>query len=172
MTFIPTNPELGIQPIAVAAATGTVNHPLGTQIDAYDSTGVQGACKFIYLYGVVGNIVGLVVTYNATTGIVTAVPSTAHLGQPLAVSMNANVSPTTGSWYQIGGVAIIKKTAVAVNPAPLPLYISGTAGRLMPTLASGKEVLNIVTVNAATVASTVSTINANMQYPFAQGGIV
>ena len=171
MTFVPTNPEAGIQPIAQAATTGTVNHPLGTLVNAYDSTGVQGMCTFIYLYGVAANIVGLLVTYNASTGITTAAPSTAHLGQPLAVSMNANTSITTGSWYQVGGVAIIKKTAVKVNPA-VPIFLSGTAGRVFPTATSGKQILNAVTVNAATVASATSTINVQMQYPFAQGQVI
>jgi hypothetical protein len=171
MTFIPTNPEAGIQPIQSAATTGTVNHPLGTQVDAYDSTGVQGACKFIYLYGVASNIVGALVTYNASTGLPTLAPNTAHLGQPLAVSMNANTSLTTGSWYQIGGVAIIKKTATKVSPA-VPIFLSGTAGRIFATATSGKQVLNAVSVNAATVASATSTVNVQMQYPFAQGQVI
>ena len=171
MTFVPTNPEAGIQPIAFVPATGTVNHPLGTLVNAYDSTGVQGACTFIYLYGVASLAVGSLVTYNASTGITTLAPSTAHLAAPLAVSMAANTSPTTGSWFQVGGVAVIKKTAVKVSPA-VPLFLSATAGSVMPTQASGKQILNCITVNAATVASATGTINAQMQYPFAQGQIL
>ncbi len=122
MAYTPSTPELGIQPIAQSAATGTANHPLGTIVDAYDPT--YGAGKFIYLYGVASNVVGLVVTYNILTGITTAVPNTANIGNPLAVSMAANTSITTGSWYQIQGAAVIKKTAVKVSPN-VKLYISG-----------------------------------------------
>lgn len=166
MAYTPTTPELGIQPIAQAAATGTVNHPLGFTVDAYDPT--FGGGTFIYLYGVGSNTVGTVVTYNVLTGLTTLVPNTANIGNPLAVSMNANTSITTGSWYQIRGAAVIKKTAVKVN-ANVKLYISGTTGRLMPTAASGKQVLNTITVNAATVLSATSTITALINYPFAQG---
>lgn len=166
MAYTPTSTEAGVQPIALVPVTGTVNHPLGTIIDAYDPT--FGAGKFIYLYGVASNVVGLVVTYNQLTGITTAVPNTANLDKPLAVSMTANTSLTTGTWYQVAGAAVIKKTAVKVSPS-VPLYLSGTAGRLMSTAASGKQVLNMTSVNAATVASATSTITAQMAYPFAQG---
>lgn len=166
MAYTPSTPELGIQPIAQAAATGVLNHPLGFTVDAYDPT--YGGGTFVYLYGVASNVVGLVVTYNNLTGITTAVPNTANIGNPLAVSMCANTSITTGSWYQIRGAAVIKKTAVKVSPN-VKLYISGTAGRLMPTAASGKQVLDVITINAATVLSATSTITANINYPFAQG---
>lgn len=166
MAYTPSTPELGIQPIAAIPNTGTVNHPLGTVVDAYDPT--YGAGKFMYLYGVASNTVGTVVTYNQLTGITTLVPNTANIGNPLAVSMTANTSITTGSWYQIQGAAVIKKTAVKVSPN-VKLYISGTTGRLMPTAASGKQVLDCVTINAATVLSATSTITAQIAYPFAQG---
>ena len=166
MAYTPTIPELGIQPIAQIAATGTVNHPLGYIVEAYDPT--YGGGKFIYLYGVASNTIGSVVTYNQLTGITTLIPNTANLGAPFAVSMSANTSATTGSWYQLEGAAVIKKTAVKVSPS-VKLYISATAGRLMPTAASGKQALNVITVNAATVASATSTITAQLAYPFAQG---
>lgn len=168
MAYTPSTPELGIQPIAQAAATGTVNHPLGTIVDAYDPT--YGSGKFIYLYGVASNVVGYVVTYNQLTGITTAAPNTANLDKPLAVSMNANTSITTGSWYQVAGAAVIKKTAVKVSPS-VPLYLSGTAGRVMSTAASGKQVMNCTSINAATVLSATSTITAQLAYPFAQGAV-
>lgn len=166
MAYVPSTPELGIQPIAFVPTTGTVNHPLGTIVDAYDST--LGAGKFIYLYGVASNIVGAVVTYNQLTGITTLVPNTANIGNPVAVSMTANTSTTTGTWYQVAGAAVIKKTAVKVSPN-VKLYISGTTGRLMSTAASGKQILDMISINAATVLSATSTITAQINYPFAQG---
>jgi len=169
MAYTPDTPELGIQPIAAIAATGTVNHPLGRKVTAYDPTLGEG--EFIYLYGVASNIVGALVTYNSLTGITTLAPNTAHLAQPLAVSMAANTSTTTGSWYQVYGVAVIKKTATKVSPA-VPLFLSGTAGRVFATATSGKQILNAVSVNAATVASATSTVQVNIAWPFAQGQVI
>ena len=80
--------------------------------------------------------------------------------------MAANTSITTGSWYQVRGAAVIKKTAVKVSPN-VKLYISGTAGRLMPTAASGKQVLDAITVNAATVLSATSICDGENSYFFA-----
>lgn len=168
MAYTPSTPEAGIQPIAQAAATGVVNHPLGTIVDAYDPT--FGAGKFIYLYGVASNTVGSLVTYNQLTGLTTLSPTTGNKAQPVAVSMNANTSITTGSWYQVSGAAVIKKTAVKISPA-VPLFLSATQGRVKAVASAGLQLLNTVSVNAATVASATSTITAQIQYPFIQGQI-
>lgn len=168
MTYVPTTSELGIQPIAFTPTTGTVNHPLGTTVTATDPT--YGAGTFVYLYGVASNIVGAVVTYNQLTGLTTLAPNTANIGNPLAVSMTANTSLTTGTWYQVEGAAVIKKTAVKVSPN-VKLYLSGTIGRLMSTAASGKQVLGMVSINAATVLSATSTITAQISWPIAQGAV-
>jgi hypothetical protein len=168
MAYTPTTQEAGIQPIAQAAATGTVNHPLGFQVDAYDPT--LGAGKFIYLYGVASNTVGSLVTYNQLTGLTTLSPTSGNKAQPVAVSMNANTSTTTGSWYQIAGCAVIKKTAVKISPA-VTLFLSATAGRVKAVASAGLQLLNTVSVNAATVASATSTVQAQIQYPFIQGQI-
>lgn len=168
MTYVPTTPEFGIQPIAFTPTTGTVNHPLGTTVDATDST--YGSGKFVYLYGVASNFVGAVVTYNQLTGLVTLAPNTANIGNPLAVSMTANTSLTTGTWYQVEGAAVIKKTAVKVSPN-VKLYLSGTIGRLMSTAASGKQAIGMVSINAATVLSATSTITAQISWPVAQGAV-
>lgn len=151
--------------------TGTAGFPpLGTMVNAKDtSTSGQGACRFIVLKCFSAQVVGNVVTYNQLTGATTAVPNTANLGSPLAVAMAANTSGTSNyGWFQVGGAAVIKKTAVKVNPN-VKLYISGTAGRLMSTAASGKQVLECITNNAATVLSATSTITALIQWPVAQG---
>ena len=166
--WVPVNPEAGIQPITFVPTTGTVNHPLGTRVRAYDSTtSGQGECEFIYLYGVGSNIVGAVVSWNPLTGITTLLANTSDLALPLAVSMTANTSTTTGSWYQVYGAAVIKKTAVKVSPG-VKLYISGTTGRVMSTVATSKQVLRMISANAATVASATSTITALIVYPEAQ----
>lgn len=164
-----TTPLLGIQPIAQTSSTAM--HPLGTVVNAQDVLGASGsnygAGTFIYLKGVTSTVVGSVVSYNAYAGTTTLVPNTANLGAPLAVAMAACTTGLYG-WYQVGGTAVIKKTAVKVNPA-VKLYISATAGRLMSTAASGKQVLELITSNAATVASATSTVLALIQWPVAQG---
>lgn len=165
MAYTPSTPEAGIQPIAQISTTA--NHPLGTVITATDPT--LGGGQFIYLKGAASTVVGNVVTYDQVNATTTLVPNTANLDKPLAVAMAACTASYYG-WYQVGGAAVIKKTAVKVSPG-VPLYISATAGRLMSTSASGKQVRNCVTVNTATVASATSTVNANMQYPFAQGSV-
>jgi hypothetical protein len=108
------------------------------------------------------------VTYNQLTGLTTLAPSTANLAQPVAVSMAANTSTTALGWYQIAGEAVIKKTAIKINPN-VPIYLSGTAGRVMSTAASGKQILGARTNNAATVASATSTISVLINRPHAQG---
>lgn len=163
MAYTPSTPELGIQPIGLTSTTQ--NHPLGTIIDAYDPT--LGGGKFIYLKGVGSTVIGSNVIYDQVNGTTTLAPSTANLAQPLAIAMSANLLGSFG-WYQVSGAAVIKKTATKINPG-VQLFLSATAGRVQSAALSGKEILNCITVNAATVASATSTITANLQFPFAQG---
>lgn len=165
MAYVPTTPLLGIQ--AIADTSTTANHPLGTIVTAYDPT--YGAGEFIYLEGVANTVVGLVVSYNTTSFQTALSANTANLTTPIAVAMSANVADQYG-WYQIAGVAVVKKTAVAVAPA-VALYQSGTTGRLMSTVATNKQVQNAVSANTATVASATSTVNVLINRPAMQGAI-
>ncbi len=172
--FIPVENRLGIQPISQSNAklpsqyqVGQSQdfgqaHPLGTIVKAYDTTLGEG--EFIYLQGVASTVVGSLVNYDPVNATTTLVPSTASLNKPVAVAMSANVASQYG-WYQIAGAAVIKKTAVAISPAS-KLWVSATAGRVYATSVAGKQVLNAITVNAATVASATSTITALIQRPF------
>ncbi len=151
MTFIPNENELGLQPIAT---TSTVqNHPLGKIIRASDPTFGQG--EFIYLLGVASTVVGLVVTYSTTTYQTTLSPNTQNNVNPNAVAMAANVASQYG-WYQIGGLATVKKTAVQVLPNA-KVFQSGTAGRWMPTSGAGVHIMGARGANLTTVTSTTST---------------
>lgn len=165
MAYTPSTPLLGIQPIGLNSTTQ--NHALGTIIRADDPT--FGGGEFIYLLGVANTAVGLVVSYNATTFQTTLLPSTANLGTPIAVAMSANLAAQYG-WYQIEGLAVVLKSAVAVTPQA-KVYISGTTGRLMPTSASGKQILGAKFANLATVTSTTSTATALISRPTCQGQI-
>jgi hypothetical protein len=114
-------------------------------------------------------VVGSLVTYNATTYQTTLSANTANQATPVAVAMSANTAGLFG-WYQIGGLAVVKKTAVAVN-AQVPVYQSATVGRVMPTAASGKQVLGARSANLATVASGVSTVIVSINRPHLQGAV-
>lgn len=161
--------DSGVTPPNQATAIPTPPATLGKIARAVDPTFGEG--EFILLAGVAGTVVGSLVTWNTTSFTTALCPSTANLAQPVAVAMSANVAATTFAWYQISGVAVIKKTAVKVNPN-VPLFISATAGRVFPTVASGKELMGVRSANAATVASATSTINAVLGRPHAQGQVI
>jgi hypothetical protein len=114
-------------------------------------------------------VIGLAVTYNATTFQTTLAPNTANNADPVAIAMSANVAAQFG-WYQIGGLATVKKTAVQVLPGA-KIYQSATAGRWMPTSASGKQVIGARAANLTTVTSTTSTIIVLINRPGYQGQI-
>jgi hypothetical protein len=116
---------------------------------------------------VASTVVGSLVTYNTTTYQTALSPNTANLAQPVAVAMSANTAGTFG-WYQIEGLAVVKKTAVAVN-AGVAVYQSATTGRIMPTAASGKQLLGARSANLATIAATVSTVIVSINRPHLQG---
>ncbi len=180
MAFTPTDHRLGV-PSTFAQIDSAANYtsnsstaapnnwfPIGTIMRGADGT--LGGGEFIYLQGVASNAVGMAVSYNATTGAVTLLPSTANLGTPVAISMSANTSAANYSWYQIQGLATVLKSAVAVTPQA-KVYISGTTGRLMPTSASGKQIIGAKYANLATVTSTTSTATILLSRPWAQGQI-
>ncbi len=163
--YTPTENAIGIQPIAL---TSTVqNQPLGTIVRAYDPT--LGGGEFIYLLGAASTVVGLCYSYNATTFQTVVLPVTANLGTPIAVAMSANGAAAYG-WYQIEGLATVLKSAVAVAPQA-KVYISGTAGRLMPTSTSGRQILGAKYANLATVTSTTSSATILISRPTCQGQI-
>lgn len=166
MAYFPTESRLGLKGFAnIDTATAV---PFGTVVRGQDSASGAGGGEFIYLPGVAGTVVGSLVTYDPLNKKTALAPNTANLGQPLAVAMAAVATTANYGWYQIYGVATIKKTAVKVSPN-VAIFLSGTTGRIMSTAASGKEVINARTVNAATVASATSTVQVLINRPFAQG---
>jgi hypothetical protein len=169
MAYVITSGIAGVQPIAT---TSTVkNHEFGKIVRATDPTYGEG--EFIYLLGVANTVVGSMVTYKASTG-VTALSSTSGTtngGAPVAVAMSANVASQYG-WYQISGDAVIKKTAVKVDPAgTTKVYLSATSGRVMQTSVSGRQVLGARWIATTTVTSTTSTAIATLNRPHQQGAI-
>lgn len=160
----------GAQPIANTETTQ--KHPLGTIVRGVDPTYGEG--EFIYLLGVASTAVGFLVTYNATTYQTTlsptSGPSAPYNGNSVAVAMSANVASQYG-WYQISGLAVIKKTAVACLPQ-VPIFWSATAGRMKTLLSLGRQILGAKTANLTTVVSTTSTVVCQISRPFLQGQII
>ena len=161
------NTDAGVTMANGSSAIPTPPNTLGQVVRAFDPTYGEG--EFIMLVGVASTVVGSLVTYNATTYQTTLSANTANQATPVAVAMSANTAGLFG-WYQIGGLAVVKKTAVAVN-AQVPVYQSATVGRVMPTAASGKQVLGARSANLATVASGVSTVIVSINRPHLQGSV-
>ena len=165
MAYVFSDVTIGLQ--AITDHDTTQNHRLGMLTRAEDPT--YGGGEFIYLLGVASTVVGDVVTYNATTHQTTRLANTANLAAPVAVAMSANVASEYG-WYQIGGLAVVKKTAVTWEPQKAA-FISGTTGRVMDTTASGKQILGAKSANLTTVTSTTSTIVLQISRPHCQGQV-
>ena len=161
------NTDSGVTMANGTSAIPTPPATLGMVCRAFDPTYGEG--EFILLVGVASTVVGSLVTYNATTSQTTLSANTANQATPVAVAMAANTAGLFG-WYQIGGLAVIKKTAVATN-AQVAVYQSATAGRIMATAASGKQILGARSANLATVASTVSTVIVSINRPHLQGAV-
>jgi len=161
------NTDSGVTMANGTSAIPTPPNTLGQVCRAFDPTYGEG--EFIMLLGVASTVVGSLVTYNATTYQTTLSANTANQATPVAVAMAANTAGLFG-WYQIGGLAVVKKTAVATN-AQVAVYQSATAGRIMATAASGKQILGARSANLATVASTVSTVIVSINRPHLQGAV-
>jgi len=165
MAFKPAESFQGVVDFTNIDASASRVLQVGFIVRGVDSASGQGAGEFIYLPGVASNIVGAVVSYNPLTPTCTLATNTTKQGLPLAVSMTANTTTTSYSWYQIAGVATIKKTAVKITPTE-KVAISGTAGRVLGGSTAGVTLWNSISVNAATVASATSTVQVLIQRPF------
>lgn len=157
----------GAQPIA--SNETTQKHKIGTIVRAISPT--YGDGEFIYLKGVENTVVGSMVIYKSDTGVTALSPDTAKSGAPVAVAMSACVASEFG-WYQFGGSAVIKKTAVNVDPAvALRVFQSATTGRVMQTSATSKQILGATFSTTVTVTSTTSTAVVTLNRPHVQGNI-
>jgi hypothetical protein len=165
MAYIFTDRAIGVTPDIDETITAIGAFPLGTIMRAKDATYGEG--EFILLLGVASTVVGSLVSYNATTYQTALAANTANLAGPVAVAMSANVAAQYG-WYQIGGLAVIKKTAVIVLPQ-VAVYQSATTGRIMSTAATGKQILGARSANLTTVTSATSTVVISINRPHKQG---
>ena len=178
--YIFTEPTAGSPPITdhvIPATVETVGStviknvlvPLGTIRRAVDP--VFGEGEFIRLVGIGSTIVGSLVTYDTTTW-QTALGTVAlvkNQGVPLAVAMSACVANEHG-WYQISGLAVIAKTAVACNPG-VPIFISATSGKIKVLASAGQQILGAQSANLATLSAGVTTVTCVINRPFGQGQV-
>lgn len=153
----------------IADTSTTQKHSLGQIVRGTDPTLGQG--EFIYLLGVASTEVGSVVSFNATTfqTALLTVTNGKNKGVPVAVAMSANGAAAYG-WYQISGLAVIKKTTVAVTPQ-VPVFISATSGRLKVLASAGQQILGAMTANLTTIVTTTSTVTVAINRPHTQGQI-
>lgn len=166
MAFKPIETFQGVVDFTNIDASAARTLPVGFTVRGTDTASSKtGGGEFIYLPGVASNVVGATVSYNPLGNTTTLTVNAIRQGLPVAVSMSANTATTSYSWYQIAGVATIKKTAVKISPA-VRLFQSGTAGKVFATSTAGVAICNCISVNAATVASATSTVQALIQRPF------
>lgn len=171
MAYVIATPNLGFPPITDIGATAKV--PLGTIVRAVDPT--LGSGEFIYLRGSASIVAGSLVYFsdNATADTVklTTTSGVVDGGSSIGVAMAAVVADKYG-WFQISGKATVLKTATKIDPATptAKVYLSATAGRVMPTSVAGRQVLGARFQAAATVTTTTSTAVVTLNRPSQKSG--
>ncbi len=157
----------GINTITTSIAPRPIFQPaLGQIIRAWEPT--LGYGEFIYLAVPTSTAVplGTLVTWftGALANYTVAVcPTTAKSAAPVAVCVS-NTSGSTGgitsnaisiqyAWFQIVGIAQTLKTAV-IHTLNSKVFVSGTAGRVMVTSASGTNIIGarFASSNSATIS--------------------
>lgn len=137
----------------------TKKHELGTIVSCKHAT--LGVGEFIYLEGVGSTTVGNVVSYDAATFQTALVSIAAGVSRPVAVAMSANVADQYG-WYQISGVAVVKKASGTSFAAAAPL---GAASGLAVAAATTVRLTGAVAQAAASGASAVTSVNVAINRP-------
>lgn len=177
MAYTIQTPSLGLMPIAntdagVLPANGSTRIPtpplqLGTIVRATDPT--YGTAEFILLAGVASTAVGSVVTYNTTSFTTALAPIGAYKPQPIAIAMSANVSASTFGWYQISGVAVVKKQCTVSLAAGATVGVL-SAGLIAGT-GSGKEVQGALVAAVASATAGRTTVQVVINRPHMQGRV-
>jgi len=155
---------LGAQ--AIADTSTTQQHELGTIVNAYDST--YGFGEFIYLKGVASTAVGSLVTYNTNSYTTTLAAVGTNKAQPIAVAMSANVANQYG-WYQISGIAVMKKTCTVSLAANAAVGVLTTG--LVAGTGSGKEIQGALVAAVASATAGRTTVQVVINRPHMQGRV-
>lgn len=161
------NKDAGYTPANASAAIPTPPMTLGMIVRATDPTYGEG--EFILLPGVASTAVGSLVTYNTTSYTTALAPVGTNKPQPIAVAMSANTSATTWGWYQISGMAVVKKTctvSLAANAAVGVLTVGLVAGT-----GSGKEIQGALVAAVASATAGRTTVTVVINRPRMQGRV-
>lgn len=117
----------------------TKRHPLGYEVEAVDPWWGYG--KFRYVESDAAILKGsLVAIGTAPTHLATLYPSTANLGQPMAIAM-APMADGTFGWVQTVGNAIYILSATAAANAAVGIHSS--AGTMTGTIVAGKGIIGV-----------------------------
>lgn len=162
-----TGTDAGITPPNGSTVIPTPPMTPGMIVNANDPTYGQG--EFILLLGVASNIVGSVVRYNTVSYVTTLITNSAVQNVPVAVSMAANTTTTSWSWYQISGTAVMAKTAI-INLPNVAVYISATAGKVKALASAGLQIVACRT-QLVTTASAAGTVLVTINRPHCQSQI-
>lgn len=154
----------GAQPIANTETTA--KHPLGTIVKGIDPTYGEG--EFVYLLGVANTAVGSVVTYDATTYQTVLSAVGGNIPRPIAVACSANVAAQYG-WYQISGMAVVKKTCTVSLAAGAAVAVLTTG--LIAGTGSGKEIQGAVVAAVASATAGRTTVTVMLSRPTKQGRV-
>ena len=154
----------GAQPIANTETSA--KHPLGTIVRGVDPT--YGEAEFIYLLGVASTAVGSVVTYDASTFQTVLCAVGGNIPRPIAIAMSANVATQYG-WYQISGVAVVKKTCTVSLAAGAAVGVLTTG--LIAGTGSGKEISGAAVAAVASATAGRTTVSVMINRPRKQGRI-
>lgn len=154
----------GAQPIANTEASA--DHPLGTIVRATDPTYGEG--EFIYLLGVANTAIGSIVTYDPITYQTTLCAVGGSIPRPIAVAMSANVATQYG-WYQISGVAVMKKTCTISLAAGAAVGVLTTG--LAAATGSAKEIQGACVAAVASATAGRTSVSVMISRPHKQGRI-
>lgn len=159
--------DSGVTQPNASSASATPPLRVGMIVRGQDPT--YGDAEFILLSGVTSTVVGSVVTYN-TSSFTTALAAVGtNLPQPIAIAMSANTSSTNWGWYQISGIAVVKKTctvSLAANAAVGVLTVGLIAGT-----GSGKEVQGALVAAVASATAGKTTVQVVLNRPHMMGRV-
>lgn len=154
----------GAQPITTHSTTQ--KHPLGAIVRGVDPT--YGEAEFIYLLGVASTAVGSVVTYDASTYQTVLSAVGGSIPRPVAIAMSACVASEYG-WYQISGVAVVKKQCTVSLAAGAAVGVLSTG--LIAGTGSGKEIFGAAVAAVASATAGRTTVKVMINRPHKQGRI-
>lgn len=177
MAYTNVLPSLGLMPIGnidtgvtqpnASSASPTPPMRLGMIVRAVDPTYGEG--EFILLPGVASTAVGSVVTYNTTSYTTALAAVGTNKAQPIAIAMSANTSASNWAWYQISGVAVVKKTCTVSLAANAAVGVLTTG--LIAGTGSGKEVQGALVAAVASATAGRTTVQVVMNRPHMQGRV-